>query len=428
MIKKSFLILTLLIYIFFISSTKTSQTGNNPIIYSISPDRAFFGDQITIVGEGFGDKRNSNKVLFGDVSCSDYDFDYIYWSNNCIRVKVPTGAGNNYIKLIINDEVITGPYFISEAISSREYTNPQKLTIDYTIDVLSSENINIPFYLWMPSPVPCDKQQDVKLLDATKNHIETQNDYLDLFKLNNIIYGKDNIIKKRFSFMNYEVKTKINPDNVPLDYDKNTDFYKYYTSSEYGIESNNPSIIKTAEMIVKDEKNPYIKAKLIYNWVVNHMDYQYPPPNRSWRAITGLSTGRGDCAVYSFLFSALCRATGIPARALAGHVIFMNDYISMHFWAEFYLPKYGWIPIDANYGDVQVEGFKPKDFYFGNMDNRHIAFSKGRVLLNIPDFENNGKVIAFSLPYLQKYHAYLNCKNSDKLYYVKRSLVRVADK
>ncbi len=88
----------------------------------------------------------------------------------------------------------------------------------------------------------------------------------------------------------------------------------------------------------------------------------------------------------------------------------------MHFWAEFYIPRFGWIPIDANYGDEKW-GIQPKEFYFGNMDNVHIAFSKGKVEFSVP-----GKDIAFSMPFLQKFHSYMENKPKNQYYSIKRDI------
>jgi transglutaminase-like putative cysteine protease len=58
-----------------------------------------------------------------------------------------------------------------------------------------------------------------------------------------------------------------------------------------------------------------------------------------------------------------------------------------HYWVEFWLDGMGWIPLDPALG----AGAAPRDFalgeapgryYFGNLDNQHIAFSRGEHFLN----------------------------------------------
>ena len=53
-----------------------------------------------------------------------------------------------------------------------------------------------------------------------------------------------------------------------------------------------------------------------------------------------------------------------------------------HWWTEFYIENLGWIPVDISLGKgLDFKLFKPiedrRGFYFGNLDNQHIAFSRG---------------------------------------------------
>ncbi len=47
------------------------------------------------------------------------------------------------------------------------------------------------------------------------------------------------------------------------------EFYRYYTKSEYAVEADHPRMIEFAGEIVKNESNPYLKAKLIYDWIID---------------------------------------------------------------------------------------------------------------------------------------------------------------
>jgi len=82
-------------------------------------------------------------------------------------------------------------------------------------------------------------------------------------------------------------------------------------------------------------------------------------------------------------FSAMCRSLGIPARSTGGFQLFHHQ-IGSHFWAEIYLPNYGWIPVDTSFGQL---GLFPKgvtdeerktfiDFCFGNLDNMRFIVQK----------------------------------------------------
>ncbi|MBN2545388.1 MAG: IPT/TIG domain-containing protein [Spirochaetes bacterium] len=415
-------IFVLILTFLFTSSYYEKYYIIKPEIFGVHPKKTYVGETVTIYGKNFKHYKDKSEISFGGADCQDYDFDYIYWSDNIIKVKVPTGAKSGNIELKIDNEKIVGPSVYLYNENCFIYSNPMDVTVDYSLKIFSNCDIKNPLYLWLPTAVSSDTQRNIIILNKSKNHFQTQMNGLDLFKINKFESNKIVTISKKFKYKSYQLDTTINPDFVTNDYNFKSDFYKYYTSPQGGIESSDPRIINLSKAIVKDETNPYYKAKLIYNWVVDNISYQFPPINTIWRAMDCLETGIGDCSVYSFLFCALCRAAGVPARAVAGHVIFIDETISVHVWAEFFLPKYGWIPVDANYGDIQVNGFLNKDKYFGCLDNRHIAFSKGRVLCEFPE-EINYKENFVSLNFLQKYHTFAN-ESQDK-FIIYKSIKRI---
>ena len=65
-----------------------------------------------------------------------------------------------------------------------------------------------------------------------------------------------------------------------------------------------------------------------------------------------LERGHAECRGYAMLFTALCRAAGIPARFVWGMARPApgadNRFgaIASHNWSEFYVPGTGWVPVD----------------------------------------------------------------------------------
>jgi len=83
----------------------------------------------------------------------------------------------------------------------------------------------------------------------------------------------------------------------------------------------------------------------------------------------------GDCVVQSLFYAALCRSVGVPAR-VSGGFIFVPGFNNDHFWAEVYLPGFGWMPVDvtASEGAQLAADLTPaqrmtlRDFFFGRLD------------------------------------------------------------
>ena len=157
--------------------------------------------------------------------------------------------------------------------------------------------------------------------------------------------------------------------------------------------------------------NPYYRAQSIFSEVIRRLESTEIPPVSN--VIENLTTGNGDAYVYSVLFCALARKSGIPARPVAGHIIDKRTKSHRHFWADFYLEEFGWVPVDpflgdgARYGDFpdqkDLENIEPRNYYFGNIDNHHISFSRG--LVSIPAQNPHGRRIMHDRMYsLQTVH------------------------
>ncbi len=125
-----------------------------------------------------------------------------------------------------------------------------------------------------------------------------------------------------------------------------------YLEDDEKFQVTNPVIRDAVEAAVGNEKNPYRIMRNIFDYIIAHMEYEM---TGGWNtAPTVLARGTGSCSEYTFVFIAMCRAAGIPAR-YAGSVVMRGEEASMddvfHRWAEVYLPGYGWIPVDPSGGD-----------------------------------------------------------------------------
>jgi len=190
---------------------------------------------------------------------------------------------------------------------------------------------------------------------------------------------------------------------------------------------------ETARGIVAAETNPAFVARLLYNWMVAKTELWVKDPSRfqpspTGNAVFALSTRSGDSADLHSLYVALLRASGIPARMVYGSLLKKPlDGIArdagVHTWAEFWLPELGWraadvaladmyagpsVVSDANeemLGLVTADGTHGDDpakveQYFGRLDLRRVAWSRGRDLMLEPE-QNGIPVNAFDKGYVE---------------------------
>nr|WP_320193970.1 transglutaminase-like domain-containing protein [uncultured Desulfobacter sp.] len=107
-----------------------------------------------------------------------------------------------------------------------------------------------------------------------------------------------------------------------------------YLKPETFIESGHALIRKAAVPLKQSEELSTIRAT--YEWASKKIKYGgYTSRDRG--ALSALGQGTGDCTEFMYLFIALCRANGIPARGIGGYVCRQNTVLkpaNFHNWAE----------------------------------------------------------------------------------------------
>lgn len=185
--------------------------------------------------------------------------------------------------------------------------------------------------------------------------------------------------------------------------------------------------------IVGDEKNPIIAARNLYDWTLANIDYWVKDPKNKKASPVGsteycLTTKTGNCTDFHSLWTSLARAAGIPTRMVYGS-FFKKELDgqdvdqSYHCWPEFYVSRIGWVPHDVAVADIFAGEFptspdneklvrlttgdgyhgpdKSKvDYYFGNIDERRVTWSRGRDLTLSPPQEA-GPVNALPKAYVE---------------------------
>jgi transglutaminase-like putative cysteine protease len=159
-----------------------------------------------------------------------------------------------------------------------------------------------------------------------------------------------------------------------------------YTRPEPLIPADNGRIRALAERLCGRERNPYLKARRIYEWLVAEGDIDL---SGTVGVLEALEQGPFDSYTASLLFCSLARAAGVPAVPVSG-VLLCQAGTLRHCWAEFWIDGFGWVPLDIALGaGVTPPGFVPREdgesWYFGNLDNQRIAFSRGYISLSPMD-------------------------------------------
>jgi hypothetical protein len=297
------------------------------------------------------------------------------------------------------------PYALAPAVQdSGTYVNP--ITWEGT-EELSIPTDTLPktgtLRVWIPLPIETDSQKNVTIISIepahyvksqTGTHADIGIAYLEI-PLEDVTGNYLNISAK-FRFTHFEQRFFIDPLKVGK-YNTSDPEYQKYTAPGKNI-ALTPALKQKALKVVGNETNPYLMAQKIY-WHVIEMPYSSLSYARLLANVTPqpiseyvLTTGYGDCGAQSAYFAALCRAVGIPARALGGRQM-VPGYGGGHFWSEYYLPGYGWIPNDVTVAEgaewsfhaTATERHQYKAYYAENLDPYRYIIQKDLDIPIVPD-------------------------------------------
>ncbi|NOX38729.1 MAG: transglutaminase domain-containing protein [Calditrichaeota bacterium] len=163
----------------------------------------------------------------------------------------------------------------------------------------------------------------------------------------------------------------------------------------------NDRIYEEVRKAAPEDLPPLEKARAFYDYLVETM--RYDKSGEGWGrgdAIYACDVRRGNCTDFHSLFISMARVAGIPARFIIGfpvpHTPDAGEIGGYHCWAEFYVPRKGWIPVDASEAHKHPDR---RDFLFGGLDPDRVAFTLGRDIPLAPPVTSR-KLNYFIYPYV----------------------------
>jgi len=288
-------------------------------------------------------------------------------------------------------------------------TDPQPATrqfsFTYTVTVPPSPAAKKSLHLWVPVP-HSDSWQQISALDLTspvKHSMRRDGIYRNEFAYFEVPARQAQqglVITMRFQALRREHRAALDargPAANPLSPAER----KRYLTADRLVPLNGVIGEMSAEQ-TKGLSTPLEKARAIYNFVISTLKYEK----------TGDGWGRGDaawfctakkgnCTDFHGMFIGMARAAGIPAKFEIGFPLPVDASSGAiggyHCWAEFYVPEYGWIPVDASEAWKHPE---KRDYFFGAHDANRVQFSMGRDLELSP--KQDGKLLNyFVYPYVE---------------------------
>jgi hypothetical protein len=382
-----------------------SDTGITPLVSSVEPASASIGALVTIFGNNFGSSGENSAVAFaweaesspsapaeiqpsGNSVIPDPYLGYEFWGEREIRVRVPDGAVSGNLE-VRTPRGNSRPLFfeITGKPGTKTLKDKRSYMLSYSVDIQVEEALPPnSLYLWFPLPSQSASQRNPRLLNRSEEPFVENYRGASLYRLTDLVSGGRRSISLSFVTDVYTVETDVKAQAIKTGGD--SPVAGVYTLPSALVPSDSNPIKARAAAITGRERNPHAKARLIYDWLITQGGIQAAALDGG--AQEALEEKRADSYRASLLYCALARAAGVPALPIAGVLVNRLQETSRHYWAEFWIEGFGWVPLDPALGaGAAPENFNLRPdhgaYYFGSLDNQRVAFSRGEVQLSRMD-------------------------------------------
>lgn len=373
-------------------------------VFSYSPA---VGKILTIYGKNFGNTREKAKVYFSSdieseekfISANEENFEYKYWSDTEIHIKIPDGAASGDIFIETSkgkSNLIT--LNLNTKSGSKKFNFPKTYVLKVSVDIENYSNDKKSTIITRtPRPLISINQPIVNLIEYSPEPVIKDFQHT---VINQTVADKNRLEKNKFyqnyKITNYQIISKINEKNIQ-DYSSETlQTYESFLTEDKITFSENEEIVSLAKKIVGKEKNPYRKAKLVYEYFLNNFTLLKETRKDNSSPIDLLNKKTGDAYDFAICYTSILRSLKIPSLTCSGTLVSSDLKAQNHWWNEFYIENVGWLPVDLaipsglNY-TTWTKDIDLTNFYFGNLDAQHIVFSRGFNEIK-PGFSNNKTV------------------------------------
>lgn len=178
------------------------------------------------------------------------------------------------------------------------------------------------------------------------------------------------------------IKYRFTPKDVENIPDLLPEFQSRYLVDDDELAMDTRIVRRAAREAIGSETNLLRKMFNIRNYVYDQLSYGIKPHIDAPDVV--LERGVGSCGEYVGVLLALSRLNGIACRTIGRYkcppyaeqqgLPLQPDF--NHVWLEFYVPDFGWLPMESNPDDVVEQGPYPSRFFMG-LAWYHVEIGKG---------------------------------------------------
>jgi transglutaminase-like putative cysteine protease len=299
---------------------------------------------------------------------------YVAYADREVYIRDNPNAEPNH-ELLYRDRTFVHPlYFHYNAEQRYALSNGYLVEISYVEEISPLDSVELKDVEWriaLPAETPRQKVRQVEAIGIPFTEENQNGQRIAVFKFDNLSSNDCFLFGWRAIVEVWGIKYQLRPRDCEQLPELPLEFQQKYLIDDDELAMDTPIVTRAAEDAVARETNFLRKVYSIRNYVYDKLSYGIKPHIDTPDLV--LKRGVGSCGEYLGVLLALCRLNGIACRTVGRYkcpphphlkgVPLSPDY--NHVWMEFYLPGFGWLPMESNPDDVFEGGPYPTRFFMG---------------------------------------------------------------
>lgn len=261
--------------------------------------------------------------------------------------------------------------------------NPEKryaLSTGYLIEMSYVEELspldevelkNVEWRIVLPSETHRQKIRHVEPVGLPFTEEIEDGQRVAVFKFDTLKPGERHVFGWKALLEVWSIKYRLTSRDVENIPELSKDMQASYLVDDDDLAMDTDLIRNAAREAIGTETNLLRKMYKIRNYVYDRLSYGIKPHIDS--PDVALERGVGSCGEYLGVLLALARLNGIACRTVGRYKCPPHpDQMGLplqpdfnHVWMEFYVPGFGWLPMESNPDDVAEKGPYPSRFFMG---------------------------------------------------------------
>jgi transglutaminase-like putative cysteine protease len=325
-------------------------------------------------------------LAFGNFSNTGESVLYVAYAGEEPYIRDDPNNPESQYQLTFRDRTFIHPLHF-HCNTSEHYTvsNGYLIEMSYVEEMSPLEEVpltNLEWRIALPAETPRQKVKRVEWVGIPFTEEVQDGQRVAVFRFDRLAANEGRIFGWKALLEVRGIKYQFLPNQLENLPELPPEFQARYLVDDDDLAMDTPIIQAAAREAIGTETNLLRKMLKIRNYVYDRLSYGIKPHIDT--PDVALERGVGSCGEYVGILLALARLNGIACRTVGRYkcppfaerqnLPLQPDF--NHVWIEFYIPGYGWLPMESNVDDVVERGPYPTRFFMG-LPWYHAEIGKG---------------------------------------------------